>query len=139
MTLPDAYTALKALHVAAALAFGGGVLADALALAATRALAPDAARVACSVAFRWSRSVTTPAMLIVWTAGLAMGIEGGWFSEPWLQAKLVGVLILSGLHGAHSGALRRRAGGGASRDAGGHASRRRWSRSAAWPRSRCWR
>lgn len=121
MTPPDAYTALKAIHVAAALAFGGGVLANALVLASTRALAPDAARIACSVAFRWSRSVTTPAMLIVWAAGLVIGIEGGWFSELWLQAKLAGVLILSGLHGAHSGALRRRSAGGASREAGGHA------------------
>ncbi len=111
MTLPDGYTALKALHVAAALVFGGGVLATALLLRVARSLAL-AARPVAGVALRWSRTVTTPAMLLVWSLGFALGIEGGWFSEPWLLAKLVFVLILSALHGVQSGALRRWAGGG---------------------------
>lgn len=109
MTLPDGYTALKALHVGAALVFGGGVLATALLLRV--ACGALAARPVARVALRWSRIVTTPAMLLVWSLGLALGIEGGWFSEPWLWAKLVFVLILSALHGVQSGALRRWAGG----------------------------
>ena len=110
MTLPDGYTVLKALHVGAALVFAGGVLATALLLQVARSLAL-AARPVARVALRWSRTVTTPAMLLVWTLGLVLGIEGGWFSESWLWAKLVFVLILSALHGVQSGALRRWSGG----------------------------
>ena len=110
MTLPDGYAVLKALHVGAALVFAGGVLATAVLLQAARRLAL-AARPVARVALRWSRVVTTPAMLLVWSLGLVLGIEGGWFSGPWLQAKLAFVLILSALHGVQSGALRRWAGG----------------------------
>lgn len=110
MTLPDTYTALKAAHVGAAMAFAGGVLATAVLLPAARTL-PLAARPVSRVALRWSRTVTTPAMLLVWALGLTLGYEGAWYSQPWLQAKLVLVLILSALHGVQSGALRRWAGG----------------------------
>ena len=110
MILPDGYTVLKALHVGAALVFAGGVLATAVLLQAARRLTL-AARPVARVALRWSRVVTTPAMLLVWSLGLVLGIEGGWFSEPWLQAKLAFVLILSALHGVQSGVLRRWAGG----------------------------
>ena len=110
MIQPDGYTVLKALHVGAALVFAGGVLATAVLLQAAGRLAL-AARPVARVALRWSRVVTTPAMLLVWSLGLVLGIEGGWFSERWLQVKLAFVLILSALHGVQSGVLRRWAGG----------------------------
>ena len=110
MTLPSGYIILKAVHVGAALAFAGGVLATAILLQGARRLSL-AARPVARVALKWSRAVTTPAMLLVWSLGLVLGIEGGWFTEVWLQAKLVFVLILSALHGVQSGALRRWAGG----------------------------
>ena len=94
------YLWLKALHVAAALTFVGGTLADALALAGGQ-----------SVSRRWSRTVTTPAMLLVWALGLTLALRGGWFSSRWLQVKLAFVVVLSGLHGVQSGLLRRMAGG----------------------------
>ena len=112
MTLPDAYTALKAAHVAAAMAFTGGVIGMAVLLPAIGRL-PLAAEPVARSALRWSRRVTTPAMLLVWALGLTLGLDGGWFAQPWLQAKLVAVATLSALHGLQSGALRRWAGGAA--------------------------
>ncbi len=110
MTLPDSYTSLKAVHVAAAMAFTGGVLATAVLLPASGRM-PLASRPVSRLALRWSRTVTTPAMLLVWAIGLVLGIKGGWFSQPWLQAKLFFVLLLSALHGVQSGTLRRWAAG----------------------------
>ena len=110
MTSLDTYTVLKAVHVGAAMAFAGGVLATAVLLPAVRTL-PRAAGPISLVGLRWSRTVTTPAMLLVWALGLTLGYEGSWFSQPWLQAKLVFVLILSAVHGVQSGALRQWAGG----------------------------
>ena len=94
------YLWLKALHVAAAFTFVGGTLADALALAAGH-----------SASRRWSRTVTTPAMLLVWAFGLTMALRAGWFSSRWLPVKLAFVVALSGMHGVQSGLLRRVAGG----------------------------
>lgn len=110
MSLAELYPWLKALHVAAALAFVGGVLAVSVFLAAAPADATSIAPIARGVR-RWDQAVTTPAMLLVWALGLTLAMTGGWFVQGWLQAKLLVVLILSGLHGAQSGRLRRLAGG----------------------------
>lgn len=110
MNLAEVYPWLKALHVAAALMFVAGVLAVSVFLGSlpldTAALAPTARGVR-----RWDQAVTTPAMLLVWALGLTLALAGHWFADAWLQAKLVFVLVLSGLHGIQSGRLRRLAGG----------------------------
>ena len=59
----------------------------------------------------WHRRVTTPAMIVVWALGIALAFSGSWFSSSWLQVKLALVIVLSGLHGVQSGALRRLEGG----------------------------
>jgi uncharacterized membrane protein len=56
---------------------------------------------------RWDRRVTLPAMLLTWALGIAMAMQGGWFSSPWLMIKLIIVSALSALHGVLSGTLRR--------------------------------
>lgn len=114
MSLGEIYPWLKAVHVAAALAFVGGVLAVSVFL-----------RAACDGDFprkqmarrvrRWDRMVTTPAMLLVWGLGLTLATTGQWFAAGWLQAKFALVLALSSLHGVQSGRLRRLAGGAAGR------------------------
>ncbi len=106
MSLDQLYPWLKALHVAAALTFVGGVLNVAVLL---RALPPDAPLAASTArqVRRWDQAVTTPAMLLVWGLGLMLATSGQWFTAGWLQAKLVFVVILSGLHGIQSGHLRR--------------------------------
>ena len=103
----DLYTWLKALHVAAAIIFTAGVLSNAVFLAAPR---PGHAGTALAL-HRWEQKVTTPAMLLVWALGLALGLMGGWFHDGWLFAKLVFVVALSGVHGVQSARLRRMAGG----------------------------
>ncbi len=113
------YLWLKALHVAAALIFVGGVLAAALLLPLLAGLAALADGAHAARALRaWQQRVTTPAMLLVWALGLALALRGGWFSFGRLKAKLVLVLALSGLHGAQSGAIRRLVGGAPTRAPG---------------------
>ena len=114
MIVGEVYPWLKALHVAAALAFVGGVLAVSVVLAALPADPATASPFVRGVR-RWDQMVTTPAMLLVWTLGLILATSGHWFAETWLQIKLVFVLILSGLHGVQSGRLRRLAAGSAVR------------------------
>ncbi|MCX4198999.1 CopD family protein [Methylobacterium organophilum] len=108
MILADAYPWLKALHVACALLFVGGVVASGLLLAAGHA-ATDADRITpvAMVLRRWDRAVTVPAMLGVWAFGIGLAISGGWFTFGWLQAKLLLVMILSAIHGLQSGRIRR--------------------------------
>lgn len=106
------YLWLKALHVAAAAIWIGGLLIAALAVGAASSMEarPDGERRGwLDRVRRWDRRVTSPAMLAVWGLGLAMAIQGGWFASRWLMAKLAVVLALSALHGLLSGSLRRAA------------------------------
>jgi protoporphyrinogen IX oxidase len=48
---------------------------------------------------RLLRAIITPAMIAAWLLGLGLAYEGGWFAFHWLQAKIVLVLVLSGVHG----------------------------------------
>jgi len=48
---------------------------------------------------RLMRAIMTPAMVATWLFGLALAWGAGFFSAPWLHAKLLLVVILSGLHG----------------------------------------
>lgn len=96
---------LKAVHVAAALVFAGGLLAQSLAVAAALqgSVNPDLL----GRLRQWDRRVTTPALLAVWALGIAAALGGGWFGAGWLSAKLLLVFALTGLHGVQAGALRR--------------------------------
>lgn len=78
------------------------------AYAASRRLggAPDAWAMLAMVR-RWDRSVTAPAMILVWAFGLTLAFQGKWFGAPWLTAKLALVVLLSAVHGLLSGSLRR--------------------------------
>ena len=113
MILAEAYPWLKALHVASALVFVGGVIGVSIFLAAASA-EPATNRSLAQRVRSWDQTVTTPAMLLVWAFGLALALDGGWLSHGWLQAKLVLVVGLSAIHGMQSGRLRRLAGGAAS-------------------------
>lgn len=102
------YLLCKALHVAFVLIFTGGLFVQAFGVAA--GACGDA--VALRLASRWDQTVTTPAMLMAWLSGAVVASEGGWFSHPWLWAKLVLVVALSVIHGFQSGRLRRLRSGG---------------------------
>jgi putative membrane protein len=48
---------------------------------------------------RLLRAIINPAMIAAWLLGLGLAYEGGWFAFHWLQAKIVLVLLMSGVHG----------------------------------------
>jgi putative membrane protein len=48
---------------------------------------------------RLLRAIINPAMVISWALGLWLAWSGGWYASGWLQAKIVLVLLMSGLHG----------------------------------------
>ena len=51
-------------------------------------------------------AIMTPAMVASWVLGLWLVWTGGWLAFGWLQAKIVLVLMLSGLHGFFLGCAR---------------------------------
>ena len=51
---------------------------------------------------RLLRFIINPAMIVTWVLGLWLAWEGGWFKMPWLHAKLLLVLLMSGVHGVLS-------------------------------------
>ncbi len=104
------YLWIKSVHLAAVLAWVGGMLALSVALAARpahMAVGGSGDQTLLAALHRWDRRVTTPALGGVWLLGIALVVMGGWYSAPWLWAKFVIVLLLSGIHGNQSASLRR--------------------------------
>lgn len=56
---------------------------------------------------RLLRAIINPAMLASWIFGLWLAWTGFGFSGGWLHAKLAAVLLLSGVHGYFSAAVRK--------------------------------
>jgi putative membrane protein len=52
--------------------------------------------------WRLLKAIINPAMIVTWVAGLYLAWAGHWLSAGWLHAKLVLVLVLSGVHGFFS-------------------------------------
>jgi len=48
---------------------------------------------------RLLRAIINPAMIVTWLAGIYLAWAGGWYRAPWFHAKLLLVLVLSGVHG----------------------------------------
>ena len=48
---------------------------------------------------RLLKAIINPAMIATWVLGLWLAWSGGFFTAPWLHAKLVLVLAMSGVHG----------------------------------------
>jgi uncharacterized membrane protein len=104
------YLWLKAFHIAAATTWISGLVAAGLAVASRPACAGIRTaqdRSSLAAVRRWNRRVTFPAMLLAWALGIAMAMQAGWFSSPWLMIKLIIVGALAALHGVLSGTLRR--------------------------------
>lgn len=104
------YLIFKALHVASVVIWIGGMLVGTLTFMVLSALPVprgENATNAIAIVRRWDRTITTPAMLLAWAIGIYMAVEAGWFYAPWLNIKLLIVVVLSALHGMLSGGLRR--------------------------------
>lgn len=86
------YLVLKAVHVAAVVTFVGGLLMLSVGVRIANLAVHRAVR-------RWDRTVTAPALAIVWVTGIAIALSGHWFGAAWLSAKLAVVVALSALHG----------------------------------------
>jgi protoporphyrinogen IX oxidase len=56
---------------------------------------------------RLLRVIINPAMIVTWVFGLWLAWEGFSFQPGWLHAKIALVLVLSGIHGYFSAAVRR--------------------------------
>jgi putative membrane protein len=48
---------------------------------------------------RLLKAIINPAMVASWALGIWLAWSGGWYTSGWLQAKIVLVLLMSGLHG----------------------------------------
>ena len=105
------YALLKALHVAADLIWFGGMIANGVVLAIVAASPSALPQEAVRRFRRWDLWISNPAQGFAWIFGLWMIFAGGWLWDGWLIAKLVLVLVLAGLHGSQSAALRKLAAG----------------------------
>lgn len=103
---------LNALHIIAAIVWIGGMLVMAVVAGWSAAQTERSVSAGLLNDVRsWSRKVTTPAMLLLWIAGIVMVVAHGQMPHAWLIVKAVVVLLLSGLHGFLSATLRRQANG----------------------------
>jgi putative membrane protein len=48
---------------------------------------------------RLLKAIINPAMIVTWVLGLYLAWDGGWFASGWLHAKLLLVILMSGVHG----------------------------------------
>ncbi|KVT14618.1 hypothetical protein WT24_09025 [Burkholderia sp. MSMB1078WGS] len=94
------YLVLKAVHLVAVVTFVGGLLLSSVGVRIANLAVHRAVR-------RWDRTVTAPALALVWIAGIALALSGHWFGAAWLSGKLALVAALSVLHGILAGTLRR--------------------------------
>ncbi len=101
------YLWLKALHAAVVIVFIGGLLAVSLTLRALPTPREELRTRSLQDLRQWDLFVTLPALLLVWIFGIVMAVQADLFKAPWLSIKLLIVLVISGLHGMLSGALRR--------------------------------
>ncbi|MEO1503234.1 MAG: protoporphyrinogen oxidase HemJ [Pseudomonadota bacterium] len=49
--------------------------------------------------FKLLRLIMLPAMIVTWATGLYLAIDGGWFSDGWMHAKITLVVAMSAFHG----------------------------------------
>jgi putative membrane protein len=55
---------------------------------------------------RLLKAIINPAMALTWVLGLILVWQGGWITSGWLHAKILLVLVLSGVHGFLSKTVR---------------------------------
>lgn len=107
--MSDLYGWLKVLHILSLIAWMAAMfyLPRLMVYHADAAPGSDKSETFKVMERRLLKAIATPAMIATWIFGLLLAWQGGWFVSGWLHAKLLLVLILSGLHGYMAGAVRR--------------------------------
>jgi putative membrane protein len=102
------YLWLKAAHVVAIIAWMAGMLYLPRLFVYHSQVAPDSSQSATFKVMerRLLKAIINPAMIAAWILGLWLAWDAGLFRQGWLHAKLVLVLVMSGLHGHFSAAVR---------------------------------
>ncbi|WP_026607791.1 protoporphyrinogen oxidase HemJ [Methylocapsa acidiphila] len=97
----DAYHWTKVLHIAAVIAWMAGMfyLPRLFVYHAETTLGSDQDRTFTVMEGRLLRIIMRPAMIVAWLSGLALASQAGFFDARWLQAKLLLVVLMTGLHG----------------------------------------
>ena len=99
--LAAAYPWLKALHVISVIAWMAGIfyLPRLFVYHAESASGSEKSETFKVMERRLLRAIMNPAMIATWIFGILVAFAGSWWSSPWLQAKLVFVLAMTGFHG----------------------------------------
>jgi putative membrane protein len=98
------YLWLKAFHIIAVIAWMAGMLYLPRLFVYHTAAEPGSqqAKTFAVMERRLLTYIMTPAMALTWILGVALMVEGQLFAAGWLHAKLVLVVVMSGMHGAMS-------------------------------------
>ena len=95
------YLWLKALHILAVIAWMAGMLYLPRLFVYHCEIQPGTAEYARFVKMeeRLMRIIINPSMIAVWILGILLATSAHVWDQPWLHAKLLFVILLSGLHG----------------------------------------
>jgi putative membrane protein len=98
------YLWIKAFHIVAVISWMAGMLYLPRLFVYHTAAEPGSqqAKTFAVMEHRLLTYIMTPAMALTWILGVALMVEGHWFAAGWLHAKLVLVVVMSGMHGAMS-------------------------------------
>ena len=102
------YLSIKALHVLAVISWMAGMLYLPRLFVYHSGVLPSSepAQLFEVMEYRLQRYIMTPALIIAWITGLSLALSAGFFVAPWLHAKLLLVLAMTGVHG-YLGVLRK--------------------------------
>ena len=98
------YSVIKSLHLISNFLLIGGLLMNAFVIGMVQ---PAIRSGVISALRRYDRTVTTAALAGSWIFGLWLAIGYVGFSNGWLHAKFVLVILLSALHGMQGASMRR--------------------------------
>jgi putative membrane protein len=102
----DYYFWIKTAHIIAVMTFIGGMFLNGFLLRYIVPGQPQSDRLIAAARF-WNGPIIGLALLLVWVLGLTLATLGHAFNDVWLMIKMALVFLLSGLHGAQTGAFRR--------------------------------
>ena len=99
--LAEYYPWLKALHVISVIAWMAGIfyLPRLFVYHAESAPGSDKSETFKVMERRLLRAIMNPAMIAAWLFRILVAFGGAWWSSPWLHAKLLFVLAMTGFHG----------------------------------------